>query len=209
MKQTCIVVEDKEELRNLLNDWLQSSFPSVEFLESSNGEEAVQLALLYKPTIVLMDVSLPGISGITATRLIKRVLPQTKIIMHTIHDEKAYHADADAAGADGYITKSKTQTDLVPLLQKLFDDCCNQEEVYLETRPRTIDQIANGKIYSAVNIQAIKDELRYALELLDEPRSQNAINQLSEFDSDLGSLLQSMLENLDYQELLSLLEKMR
>lgn len=203
MKQTCVVVEDKEGLRQLLSDWLQSSFPGIEFFNTSTGEEAVQLALLYKPTVMVMDVSLPGINGITATRLIKRLLPQTKIIIHSVHDEKAYHADADSAGADGYITKSKTQADLIPLLQKIFED--DNLEMSLNTHELTEKSIS----YSVINIQAIIDELWQALELLDGPRSQNAINLLSEIDPEIGKRLQGMLENLEYHELLSILDKMR
>lgn len=203
MKQTCVVVEDKEGLRQLLSDWLQSSFPGVEFFNTSTGEEAVQLALLYQPTVMVMDVSLPGINGITATRLIKRLLPQTKVIIHSVHDEKAYHADADSAGADGYITKSKTQADLIPLLQKIFED--DNLEISSNTHELTEKSIS----YSVINIQAIIDELWQALELLDGPRSQNAINLLSEIDPEIGKRLQGMLENLEYHELLSILDKMR
>lgn len=203
MKQTCVVVEDKEGLRQLLSDWLQSSFPGVEFFNTSTGEEAVQLALLYQPTVMVMDVSLPGINGITATRLIKRLLPQTKVIIHSVHDEKAYHADADSAGADGYITKSKTQADLIPLLQKIFED--DNLEMSSNTHELTEKSIS----YSVINIQAIIDELWQALELLDGPRSQNAINLLSEIDPEIGKRLQGMLENLEYHELLSILDKMR
>lgn len=116
MKQTCILVDDMEDLRVVLCDWLSLAFPDVEFFSTSNGEEALQLALLYKPTVMLVDVSLPGINGITTTRLVKSLLPATKVIIHTIHDERAYHADADSAGADFYITKSHTQTELIPAM---------------------------------------------------------------------------------------------
>jgi DNA-binding NarL/FixJ family response regulator len=209
MKQTCVVVEDKEGLRQLLSDWLQSSFPGIEFFNTSTGEEAVQLALLNKPTVMVMDVSLPGINGITATRLIKRLLPQTKIIIHTIHDEKAYHADADSAGADGYITKSKTQADLIPLLQRIFEDGSINEDANLEISSNTHALTEKSISYSVINIQTIIDELWQALELLDGPRSQNAINLVSEIDPEIGKRLQGMLENLEYHELLSILDKMR
>ncbi len=178
----------------------------MDFFDTTSAEGAVQLAILYKPTVMLMAVGLPGINGITAARWIKQVLPQIKIIIHTIHDEKAYHADADSAGADGYITKSKTQTDLLPLLQEIFEGCANQEETPFETNIYPLDQITNGKIYNAANIRASIEELWQALKLLDRSRTQNALNQISEIDRNFRGILKRMLINLDYQETLRVLE---
>jgi DNA-binding NarL/FixJ family response regulator len=120
MPPTCIIVDDHTALRTLLMDWLGESFPNTHFLAASSGEEALEMAQRIKPDVMLMDVGLPGMNGIEVTRKIKQAHPETFIIIHTIHEDLAYRQDAASAGADIYITKSKTQTDLLPILLTVF-----------------------------------------------------------------------------------------
>lgn len=120
MNQTCIIVDDHGSLRRLLVNWLETVFEDIEFLGATSGEEALVLARFCTPVVVIMDVGLPGISGIEATRKIKQGQPGTCVIIHTIHDDIAYREDAKAAGADFYITKSRTQADLIPVLFEVF-----------------------------------------------------------------------------------------
>jgi DNA-binding NarL/FixJ family response regulator len=120
MNPTCIIVEDHDGVRNLLCDWLQAVFPAVVFLGTASGEEALRLVHAHEPSVVLMDLGLPGMNGIEATRQIKRAYPQTYVIIHTIYDDSAYREDAALAGANAYVPKSRAQTDLVPILGKVF-----------------------------------------------------------------------------------------
>jgi DNA-binding NarL/FixJ family response regulator len=120
MKPYCLIVDDHDRLRQILHDWLQSVFPDIEFTTAITGEEAIEIAQRLLPSVVLLDVGLPGMGGIETTRQIKSLFPQTFVIIHTIHDDQAYREDATAAGADLYITKNNTQTDLIPVLEKIF-----------------------------------------------------------------------------------------
>ncbi len=120
MKPNCLIVDDHDRLRSILQDWLQSVFPEVEFATATTGEEAIMMAHTLTPHVILMDVGLPGISGIETARHIKSFSPGTFIIIHTIHEDQAYRADAFAAGADIYLTKENTQTDLVPVMEQFL-----------------------------------------------------------------------------------------
>lgn len=120
MNQICIIVDDHGSLRRLLVNWLETVFEDIQFLGADSGEEALALVRVSTPVVVIMDVGLPGISGIEATRQIKQTLPETCVIIHSIHDDIAYREDAKAAGADFYITKSRTQADLIPVLVEVF-----------------------------------------------------------------------------------------
>lgn len=120
MKPTCIIVDDHEKLRNIICEWLQLTFPEIEFLKSMTGEDAIMMAKLNNPLAVVMDIGLPGMNGIEATRKIKELCPGTFIVIHTIYSDKAYQNDAFSAGADIYITKNRTQAELIPALQTLF-----------------------------------------------------------------------------------------
>lgn len=75
--------------------------------EANDGEEAIQLAYQTNPDVILMDISIPnGIDGLTATKEIKKNLPDIKIIILTMHNEIAYIQQAIEVGADGYILKN-------------------------------------------------------------------------------------------------------
>ena len=75
--------------------------------EATDGEEAIQLAYRTSPDVILMDISIPnGIDGFTATKEIKKNLPDIKIIILTMHNEIAYIQQAIEVGANGYILKN-------------------------------------------------------------------------------------------------------
>lgn len=126
----CLIIDDHDGLRSILFEWLKGMFPIVDFYQANSGEQAIQLAESLRPDIFLMDISLPGISGIEATRKIKNFLPDSFIIIHSIHGEQSYRDDAHNAGADLYITKSKTQSDLIPALLKVISSTGSRE--YME-----------------------------------------------------------------------------
>jgi len=120
MKITILIVEDHDQVRASLREWLSGIFPQVLFLESKTGEEAVDLIRANAPNIILMDIGLPGISGIEAIRKIKKFSPETHIVMVTIYESSHYQTDALAAGATAYVTKRKMHKELIPIIKKLI-----------------------------------------------------------------------------------------
>lgn len=125
MNPICIIVDDHKALRKALKSWLEVNFKGINFLDAADGEEALALVRNTEPAAVVMDVSLPGMNGIEATRQIKQTFPKTCVIIHTIHEDIAYREDAESAGAEFYITKSRTQTDLLPVIFKVFSRISN------------------------------------------------------------------------------------
>jgi DNA-binding NarL/FixJ family response regulator len=81
--------------------------------EAGNGEEAIRRARELNPQIVLMDVRMPGMDGLTALEQIKRVVPKTSVIMVTLYDDPDYLLKAVAVGAAGYILKDASREELV------------------------------------------------------------------------------------------------
>jgi len=88
--------------------------------EAGRGEEAVALAEQLKPEVVIMDLSLPDISGIEATKKIKAALPNTKVIALTMHEEEPYVIEVLRAGADAYIVKRSAAADLIGALRQVM-----------------------------------------------------------------------------------------
>jgi two-component system response regulator NreC len=81
--------------------------------EASNGDEALRLAEELRPEVVLLDISMPGPGGIEVARTLKRTLPETSVLILTIHDDEGLLREAIRAGASGYITKRAIEPELI------------------------------------------------------------------------------------------------
>src|SRR4051812_4221993 len=101
-------------LKMLLND-----NADIEVIgEASEGDEAIRLALELTPDVVLMDLSMPhGKDGLTATKELKPQLPDTAVLILTMHDDEEYLFSAIQAGASGYILKSAPHEELLTAIR--------------------------------------------------------------------------------------------
>lgn len=115
-----MIVDDDAYTRSALHAWLEMSFPACMLRESESGEAAVRMALESPPSVVLMDIQLPGINGISATSLIKSAVPNANVVMLSNYNASAYKAAASQAGACGYVLKSRIHSELMPLLRTLL-----------------------------------------------------------------------------------------
>ena len=117
---TVLLVEDTEDNRFMMRRLLEMSGYRV--VEAMNGEEAVQLARAESPQLILMDLSLPVIDGLAATRLIRKVpaLQATPIIAVSAHDTSDFQDEAVEAGCNSYVTKPIDFNELELLIQQLL-----------------------------------------------------------------------------------------
>jgi two-component system response regulator NreC len=96
-------------LRALLN-----AEPGLEVVgEAPNGDDALRLARTLQPDVVLLDISMPGLGGIEATRRIVELQPGTRVLILTVHEEKALLQEAIRVGAAGYILKRAVGSELM------------------------------------------------------------------------------------------------
>ncbi len=118
--QVVLVVEDFEDTRYLMR--LELERRGFRVLEARNGAEGVELAARERPTIVLMDIGLPIMDGIEATRRIRAQADQRDVLIValTAHHETEYRANALAAGCDAYLTKPIDFDWLIDLLGRLL-----------------------------------------------------------------------------------------
>jgi len=108
-----MIVDDHPVTRDGLRSALMSS-GEVEIVgEAASGEQAVQAVKEVAPEVIFMDVRLPGISGIEATRQIMALAPETKVILFTVEESRAALADAMRAGVSGYLLKDVSADELV------------------------------------------------------------------------------------------------
>lgn len=117
MSRTVIVVEDDQGLREQLVKILNSA-PGIRCAGACpSGEEALRQVPLLLPDVVLMDIRLPGISGIDCVAELKRSLPQVQIIMLTIYEDSESIFRALKAGANGYLVKSSPPAKLLEAIR--------------------------------------------------------------------------------------------
>ena len=88
--------------------------------EAVTGKEAVDLACRLRPDIVLMDVRMPDLDGLAATRAIKQTCPEVAVLIVTMHADPDYLFEALKAGAAGYVLKDTTRRDLVEAVQRVL-----------------------------------------------------------------------------------------
>lgn len=108
-----LIADDHPALREGLRAILSREAGLVVVAEAGTGPEAVALAQEHKPHVVLMDVRMPELDGISATRRIRETCPQSAVIIFTIYDNEAFIVDAIRAGAAGYLVKDASPTLLV------------------------------------------------------------------------------------------------
>ena len=121
MSITLAIVEDLDEVREGLNQFISLN-PEFSVLDTyKSAEEAIGQIPGRQPDIVIMDISLPGISGIECIRAIKNKLPNTQFMMFTVYenDEKVF--EALKAGASGYLLKNTGLVQMIEALKELYN----------------------------------------------------------------------------------------
>jgi DNA-binding NarL/FixJ family response regulator len=108
-----LLVDDHEVVRTGLKSYLESQDGFQVVGEASSGSEAIERATLDCPDVVVMDITMPGMDGLEATRRLKELCSQTHVLALTIHEDKQYLFEMMAAGASGYLTKQSAAEDLV------------------------------------------------------------------------------------------------
>ncbi len=118
-KLTVLIADDHALLREALHQALDAEKDMEVVAEASDGEEAVKLASERKPDVVVMDIVMPKLNGIEATKKIKEIAPNTAILVLTAYDDEEYVLGLLDAGAAGYLLKSARGRDLVEAIRTI------------------------------------------------------------------------------------------
>ena len=173
MAKTRILLADdhrlvREGLRSLLE-----KLPSIEVVaEASDGLEALELLKATRPDIVLMDITMPRLSGVEAVRRISKEYPRTKAIVVSIHAAEEYVWQALRAGASGYLIKDADASELATAIQAVMNG-----ETYLS--PRVSRTVISNYFERTGNSQGPLERLtprqREVLQLIAEGQNTKAI----------------------------------
>jgi len=114
-----LLADDHEIVRRGLQAILKAQTGWSVVAEAANGREAVDLARQLKPAVVILDISMPELNGLEATRQILKDLPQTEVLILTMHESEQVVREVLDAGARGYVLKSDAGQDLVAAVESL------------------------------------------------------------------------------------------
>jgi len=117
-----LIADDHELIRRGVRTLLEAEPGWKVVAEARDGEEAFEKAKETKPEIVVLDIGMPRLSGLEAAQRLKRILPQVKVLMLTVHESERLAWEVLNAGARGYVTKSDTARDLVIAIEALRRD---------------------------------------------------------------------------------------
>ena len=116
---TIMLVDDHDVVRTGLRSYLETQQGLQVVAEARNGEEAIGLATRMRPQIILMDITMPHMDGLEATRKLKALCPESLVLALTVHEDKQYFMEMLAAGASGYLTKQAAADELVAAIRAL------------------------------------------------------------------------------------------
>jgi DNA-binding NarL/FixJ family response regulator len=136
-----IIAEDHALYRDGLKTMLSSHNDFEIIAEAVDGSELIKLFEFHKPDIVLMDINMPVLNGIEATKFIATHFNDTKIIAITMNDEKSSIMDMMDAGADGYVLKSENKEEVI----KAINTVINGDDYYSKNVENSIINLIHSK----------------------------------------------------------------
>lgn len=169
-----LLVDDHEVVRTGLRMLLEGQDDIEIVAEASSGSEAVLLTDQYHPDVVIMDITLPDLSGIQATRQLKQAHPEIAVVALTIHEDEQYFFEMLQAGASGYVPKRAAPEDLISAIR-----AAHANEIYLyPTLAKALVSDFLSRTYSepeGTSIDSLTSREREVLEMLAGDRSNEEI----------------------------------
>lgn len=131
-----LVVDDNQELLGGLCSWLRSVFAEYRVIEARDGEAALDVVRREAPSLVLMDVSMPGMGGLAACREMVVLLPGLPVVMMSLHEGRQYREQSVEYGAQAFVYKREIFHTLIPVMQGLLHPRTRQLERRSDAQPQ-------------------------------------------------------------------------
>ncbi|MBI5210335.1 MAG: response regulator transcription factor [Elusimicrobia bacterium] len=121
-KVRVLIADDQTLFREGIKDLLENERMVEVVGEAADGQEVIRQAKKLKPDVILMDIKLPHIDGIAATRIIRKECPDTNVLILSGYEDEAHVMESIQAGANGYLSKMLPATELVNALKTFAND---------------------------------------------------------------------------------------
>jgi two-component system invasion response regulator UvrY len=187
-----LLVDDHELVRTGIRRILEEAGDMQVVGEASEGDEALKMARKLEPDVVLMDVNMPGMGGIEATRRMVRLLPRAKVIALTVLDDDPFPARLNEAGAVGYLTKGCPAKEMIEAVRTV-----HRGFPYIASSVARKHMIADWQGMAATPFQELSArEMQVAMMILDGQRTQDISASLSLSPKTVSTYRQRIYEKL-------------
>ncbi len=116
-----LVVDDHDVVRRALCERIKTSFGQFRLREAGTVDEALKIVEAERVDIVLMDIALPGMDGVTGTRVVLERSPHTSVVVISIFDDASHRSAASKAGARAFVSKRAVHRELIPAIESLVN----------------------------------------------------------------------------------------
>jgi DNA-binding NarL/FixJ family response regulator len=194
MSTTIVLADDHIVVRQGIRKLLEARDDFRVVGEASDGEEAVKLVAEKKPDVALMDLWMPRLSGIDATRRIGKRGLATKVLVLSMHESRAYVEEVLRAGAAGYIVKNAAADDLIEAIDTVCDGVSYLSPAITQ---QVVDAIARPATSAPSGLGVLTDREREVLQLIAEGLSSKEIAamlgvSLKTIDSHRSNLMEKL-----------------
>ena len=173
MSISILLADDHKIIRDGLKSLLEKQADMHVLAEAENGRDAVRLAHTVKPSVIVMDVSMPDLNGMEAARQLSAELPQSKIIALSMHSDKRFVAGMLKAGASAYLLKNSAFDELVDAIKAVL-----RGDTFLSPQIASVvikDYVAKVSPESVSAAEILSSRERQVLQLLAEGKSTKEI----------------------------------
>jgi len=144
-----LIVDDQKTVQEILKSYIEAD-PTLEFVGcADNGQEAIDLIEVRRPHVVLMDIEMPIMDGLTATQIISEKFVNTKVLIISVHNEESYLNSALQVGAKGYLKKNTPEKELINAIYSAYKG-------YFQLGPGLLEQYLRKATKSQSNAQEIE-----------------------------------------------------
>lgn len=144
-----LIVDDQRTVREIYKDYIEAD-PNLKLVGcADNGREAIELVEAHRPNVVLMDIEMPILDGLTATKIITDKYINTSILIVSVHNEDNYLNSALQVGAKGYLKKNTPEKELINAIYSAYKG-------YFQLGPGLLEQYLRKTVESQSNFQEIE-----------------------------------------------------
>lgn len=173
-----LIADDHEMMRRGLRNILEQHQGWEIVGEAANGRQAVELAGKTVPNVIVLDLSMPEMNGLEATRAIKKLLPQAEILIFTVHETEELMRDVLSAGARGYLLKADASRHIIAAVEALAEHKPYFTWKVSKTMLDTYLTHGQSQAGGAPAFNSLTAREREVIQLLAEGRSNKAVSAL-------------------------------